>query len=175
MTSLFQRVIGAPFDTLPAPIRVIHDGAPLRHCEGSSRVERGSGWLSRLCGALTSLPAAAEETPLRVTIRAGADHETWERNFGGRMMRSRFRVHDGLLEESLGPASFRFRLVAQADAIEWKLAGVRCLGLALPMSWFDRFTARESFEGGLYRFDVRVELPMTGLLVHYDGTLDVGA
>ena len=172
---LFRSVIGASFDGLPAPIRAIHDGSPLRRCEGASRVERGGRWLSRLFGAVTSLPAATDEVPLSVTIRADGDGETWERDFGGHMMRSRLRLRDGLLEESLGPASFRFRLVAEGGAIDWRLTRVRCLGIALPLSWFGPLTARESLERGRYRFDVRVELPMTGLLVRYDGTLDVGA
>jgi hypothetical protein len=51
--------------------------------------------------------------------------------------------------------------------------GVRSLGIPLPLAWFDKVSARESVEGGRYRFDVRAEMPVVGLLVRYAGTLDV--
>jgi hypothetical protein len=175
MTSLFRTVLGAPFDSLPAPIRTIHHGYASRRFEGSCRVERGTSWLSRLCAAVSSLPVAADSTPVCVTIRADGNTETWERDFGGRKMRSCLRHHDGLLEETLGPTTFRFELAAESGAIEWRVVGVRLFGIPLPTSWFRRISARESLERGRYRFDVRAELPIAGLLVHYEGTLDVGA
>lgn len=88
-------------------------------------------------------------------------------------MRSDLRERAGLLEERLGLATFRFALIARCDSIEWRLLAVRALGFPLPLSWFARVFALESIEGDLYAFDVRAELPLAGLLVHYRGTLDV--
>lgn len=174
MTSLFRRLIGDRFEALPIQLRAIHDGAALRTYAGQCRVERGTGFLSRVCGAIASLPPAADAVPIRVSIESHPRGETWNRDFGGKTMRSTMRGRGGLLEERLGPTVFRFALIAESDAIDWRLAGVRSLGIPLPLAWFDKVRARESVEGNRYHFDVRVELPVAGLLVHYHGTLDVG-
>lgn len=170
---LFRRLMGAAFDGLPPQIRAVHEGQPNRSWSGRCRVTRGTGWLSRLCGALASLPSAAEAVPLRVSIVADARGETWKRDFGGKVMRSTMRERDGLLEERLGPTVFRFALLAEVQGIRWRLAGVRTLGIPLPVAWFGKVSAEESLDGSLYQFDVRAELPVAGLLVHYRGTLDV--
>jgi hypothetical protein len=175
VTSLFRRLIGDGFEALPVQLRAVHDGPALRTYAGRCHVERGTGLLSRLCGAVASLPPAADVVPIRVSIESHARGETWTRDFGGRTMRSTMTERGGLLEERLGPTVFRFALLAGSDAIDWRLVGVRSLGIPLPLAWFDKMSARESLEGNLYHFDVRAELPLAGLLVHYRGTLDVGA
>jgi hypothetical protein len=43
----------------------------------------------------------------------------------------------------------------------------------MPASLFDGVVAREFQFDGRYRFDVRADLPVIGLLVHYIGWLDV--
>jgi hypothetical protein len=174
VSSLFRRLIGEKFEALPAPLRTIHDGAS-RTYAGQCRVERGSGLLSRFCGAVASLPPAGEAVPIRVTIESGAPGEIWIRDFDGRKMRSTLKERGGLLEERLGPTAFRFALSADDGAIDWRVVAVRSLGIPLPLAWFRKVSARESVEANLYRFDVRAELPVAGLLVHYRGTLDVGA
>jgi hypothetical protein len=174
VTPLFRRLIGERFDALPGPLRAVHEGAPRRVFSGQCRVERGTGFLSRICGAVASLPPAAATVPIEVTIEARGAIETWNRNFAGKSMRSTLTDREGLLEERLGPTVFRFALVAEGAAIDWRLVGVRSLGVPLPLAWFDKVSARESVEGELYRFDVRAELPVAGLLVHYRGTLHVG-
>lgn len=175
MTSLFRRLIGEKFEGLAPPLRAIHGGEGLRTYAGLCRIDRGRGLISRLCGAVASLPAAGDAVPLRVSIESDGRGETWIRDFDGRKMRSTLRGRGGLLEERLGPTVFLFALSARGDAIDWRLMGVRSLGIALPLAWFDKVSASESLEGGRYRFDVRAELPLAGLLVHYRGTLDVGA
>lgn len=171
---LFPRLIGPAFGALPRALRVIHEARGRCTYSGSCRVERGSGVLSRICGAVASLPLAAEAIALRVLIEADDEGETWQRDFGGRAMRSRLRARGALLEERLGPTAMRFALAAEGEAIEWRLAAVRVAGIPLPLAWFIGTHAREYLEGGAYRFDVRVRLPVVGLLVHYSGTLDVG-
>ena len=170
--SLFRRVAGPGFEALPAPVRAVHSGPGSANWSGRCEVLRGTGLLSRLCAAVAGLPPAGASVPLQVAITRDADGETWDRSFDGHAMRSRLRERDGFLEERLGPSVFRFALRPGPEALEWQLVGVRSFGLPLPVSWFDKVSARESIDGSRYRFDVRAELPVAGLLVHYRGTLE---
>ena len=172
---LFPRLIGPGFGELPPAVRAIHERDGRSTYTGTCRVERGHGWLSRICGAIASLPDAAERTPLRVLIDADADGETWERQFGDRAMRSRLRARGKLLEERLGPTTMCFALAANGGAIDWRLVQVRLLGIPVPLALFAGTVARECLEGARYRFDVEARLSVVGLLVRYSGTLDVQA
>lgn len=169
---LFERLIGPSFGELPPAIRAVHCGHAHRVYSGRCRIVRGTGLLSRACGAIASLPPASEDAPIRVAITAGGGRETWARDFGGSPMRSTLRASGGLLEERLGAMQFRFRLAAQGGRIDWTLRSMRFLGIALPVAWFSNVGAAESVRDGLYEFFVRVELPLAGLLVEYRGTLD---
>ena len=62
---------------------------------------------------------------------------------------------------------------ANEPGLTWRLVRVRALGLPLPLGWFGGVRAREFERDGRYRFDVRAALPGIGLLVHYQGWLDV--
>ena len=87
-------------------------------------------------------------------------------------MRSTLTERDGLLEEALGPARFRFVLSVADGGVAWRVAGMRVMGVPLPAAWFKAVTARQSVRAGRYTFDVRAELPWIGLLVHYQGWLE---
>ncbi len=89
-------------------------------------------------------------------------------------MPSRLWDADGLLRERLGLATFDFRLDVLDGELIWRVERVRALGIPLPARFFRGVVAREFEQDGRYRFDVRAELPMLGLLVHYRGWLDVG-
>jgi hypothetical protein len=171
---LFHRLMGAPFESLAPLLRSIHGGGTKTYL-GRCEVIRGTGLLSRLCAAVASLPPAGASVPLSVSITSHARGEIWDRSFDGKRMRSALSDRDGFLEERLGPSVFRFTLAGSPEAIEWKLVGVRSFGVPLPLAWFDKVRALESLDGGRYRFDVRAELPIAGLLVHYRGTLDAAA
>lgn len=170
---LFRRLLGPGFDTLPAPLRALHEARGKRTYHGWSSVERGRGLASRFCGWIASLPPGTPRVPLAVTIAQHADGETWRREFGRRAMTSRLRAHGAVLEEHLGPGRFRYHLLVEGAGIRWRLLGMRILGVPWPARWAPRMEVREAVEDGLYRFDVRVELPRAVLLVHYRGALRV--
>jgi len=171
--TLFARLLGNAFATLPPRVRKLHLAAGTRRYRGAATVKRGTGWLSRLCGWATGLPAAAPETPIEVEIAAGPHDETWTRNFGARAMRSRLWQGGTLLRERLGLVTFGFALSASAGILRWEVREVRALGLPLPARWFGGVHASESEHDGRYRFDVRAALPLAGELVHYQGWLAV--
>ncbi|QJR12818.1 hypothetical protein DSM104443_03911 [Usitatibacter rugosus] len=168
----FRELIGSGFAELPLQVRNVHDDRAQTELVGRCRVERGTGLLSRLFCAVSSLPAAGEDVPVRVTIRRNAEGETWTREFAGNPMISSLRARAGLLEERLGPTTFRFALAADRERISWNVVGVRVLGVPLPASLFSGVRASESVSGDRYRFDVEARLPVVGLLVRYQGTLD---
>jgi hypothetical protein len=169
--ALFARLVGASWESLPAPLREVHEAEGRIAWRGRCRVRRGAGFLARLAGHVMDLPPPGEHPDIEVVIEASRGGETWTRCIGGTRMRSRLRDSRGRLVEAMGPCVFAFALDAANGAIHWRLHGVRCLGLPLPPSWF-RVEARESVAESLYRFEVRAAVAGVGLLVAYDGTLE---
>lgn len=170
--TLYGRLLGSDYAKLPHRVALLHAREGARRYTGVVRVERGRGWLSRWCAAVTRLPPAGEGR-IVVDIRADAVGERWTRRFGGRAMPSRLRDHGRHLRERLGPVTFDFRLAVDDARLHWAVDAVRVLGIPLPKRWFDGVRAVEFDADGRYRFDVRASLPVAGLLVHYCGWLDV--
>jgi len=169
--SLFERLLGVEIATLPAPLRQIHDGRARGVWSGLCEVERGRHWLAGIMARIASLPPSGTGVPITVTISASEDREVWERNFGGHIMRSTLIAENAYLSERLGPIKLIFELRIVGGAIEWRLHAVRYLGLPLPVSLFSATHARESLVESRYGFDVRVSLPIVGLLIRYRGWL----
>ena len=170
---LFQRVLGAGFETLPSTVRTLHTADGHRRYQGQVEVVRGGNPLARLFAWVTRLPPAGRGE-VEVEIDASGEEEKWTRHIGGHAMPSRLWKQDGLLCEQLGLARFGFRLTVEEGGIVWRVARVTALGLPLPARWFAQVLARESELEGRYRFDVAAALPVAGLLVRYRGWLDVG-
>lgn len=99
--------------------------------------------------------------------------ERWTRMFADHAMPSQLWDANGLLREKLGLTTFGFRLDVHDGELTWRVERVSALGIRLPARMFRGVVARESERDGRYRFDVRAELPIVGLLVHYRGWLDV--
>jgi hypothetical protein len=173
MATLFQLLLGDAFDRLPPRVRALHAANGSRTYRGMADVERGSGVLSRFAGAATALPPDGQQIPISVTIEAGENYERWSRDFAGHPMSSQLSASNGDLCESLGLANFRFRLSVENDVLVWRVRSVNALGIPLPARWFAGVIASEAEVDRRYRFDVRAELPVLGLLVHYKGWLDV--
>jgi hypothetical protein len=167
---LFPSLLGAAFNDLPPRVRALHLHAGTQWLQGEVKVERGKGWLSRLCAWATRLPPAGEG-PIAVELTALPGEERWTRHVAGHAMPSRLWARDGLLCERLGLVTFGFRLDVENEAIVWRVTRVRVFGLALPAYWFRDVVARESQQGDCYCFDVAAALPLIGLLVHYRGRL----
>lgn len=171
---LFRQLLGAGcFSALPESLRRLHaqSGKALWH--GEVEVTCGHSLLARLCAWATRLPPAGNGS-IAVEIIAENGRERWTRLISGHAMRSRLRACEGLLVERLGLVDFHFRLESLDRDIVWTVVGVRVFGLLpLPASWFSQVHARESDDGGRYRFEVQAALPLAGPLVHYRGWLDV--
>jgi hypothetical protein len=169
--SIFHRVLGEAYLSLPPELRKIHDGGARRTWAGRCDIERGKNLLVRLMATIASLPPTSRDVQVTVKITADTNSEIWTRNFGGHIMRSKLKLRKGLLSERLGPVSLCFELCNEQGSIEWHLRSVHYLGLPLPTRFFAGTCARETWANERYNFYVHVSLPILGLLVSYQGWL----
>jgi NAD(P)-dependent dehydrogenase (short-subunit alcohol dehydrogenase family) len=171
---VFDQVLGEQSGQLPAIVRDFHD--PLSHpvWHGEADIERGRSLVSRLIGRLIGLPAAGRARPVQVSVERDAEgHELWTRNFGGQVFHSRMGSGaDGKLTETFGPFVFTLGLAASESCTQLPVESGRCFGFALPRFLLPSSNAREfADEKGRFQFDVRIDLPIFGLLAHYQGWL----
>ncbi len=170
-SALFEQVLGDAFSELSPTLRALHAGSG--RWRGEAIVERGAGIWSRCAAWMTGLPPAGEHAVI-VNITGDDTGERWVRRYGtAHAMPSRLWWARGALCERLGPFVFTYRMTVEHAAILWRVASVRLFGiLPLPAHWFVGVQAREYEAADRYCFDVRAELPMIGLLVHYRGWLE---
>ncbi len=171
MTPLYVRMLGDRFPTLQPQVRLLHEVTGKTIWRGEADVVRGTNPLCRLAGWITSLPPAGRAVPLEVSFEPNTGGETWRRSFGNSVFRTVQFADGGILCERAGPVTFRFRLGVEGGALSLQLDGMRVLGVPVPHILHAVVATREWEEDGHYRFDVRSELPLAGLLVHYRGWL----
>lgn len=80
--TLYRVLLGPALDTLPAPVRGLHEATGTRRFTGSARVRRGSGPLARLLCALFRFPETADGVPVRVIFAQKPHGERWTRIIG---------------------------------------------------------------------------------------------
>lgn len=170
--TMYADLLGHRLARLPMPLRAIHERAGAWTYRGEVAVRAGTGLIARLFATAARLPSRYDG-PIEVEIFADAEGERWTRRFGAHVMRSRLCSRNGCLRERLGPVRFDFALETDEATICWRVLQVRVLGLPLPATWFAGVRAVESAQEGIYRFDVRADLPGVGQIVHYAGWLDV--
>lgn len=171
--TLFQKLLGASFYSLPPAVRTLHSVRGKATYAGRANILRGEGALSRMCARIARLPPALENANITVAFDNSPAAESWRRDFCGHPMHSRLRAHDKLLQERLGPLQFRFSLHVYDQALHWRVQRVRLLGLLpLPSSWFEGVRCREREHAERYEFLVEASMPVVGLIVCYQGWLE---
>ena len=163
---------------LPLAVRTFHglSGAPV--WRGAADIETGGGWPGRLLRRMLGMPEAAGDIPVTVDRLSGSQQgcggtEIWTRNFAGQRFSWRLQAQQsGCVIETFGPLSFTLDLAADTSGLEMPVAGWRFCGIPMPRFLRPLSQARE-FEDdhGRFRFDVRLSLPVLGLLIHYLGWL----
>ncbi|MCW2237666.1 DUF4166 domain-containing protein [Azospirillum canadense] len=174
----FQRILGAAFNDLPAPVRVLHALTTSVHTAGLADIRAAANpgvWL--LC-KVAGLPKPGQGVPVSVSFHPdGRGREFWNRRFAGRRYASTMeagrRRDDGLLIERFGPFDLLFRLEPTQDKLAWSLVGWRVLGVPLPAWSRPIIECSESGDGTRFLFDIDVAFPLVGHVVHYRGWLDV--
>ena len=74
--------------------------------------------------------------------------------------------------ERFGPFAFDLTLTPEDDALVYRVAGWRCLGLPLPRALAPTTRTHEAVDAdGRFVFDVEIGLPGLGRMVRYRGWL----
>ena len=170
---LYRRILGESYETLPEPLRRLHDRHGATTAEGRGEVERGEGLLSRLAGAIIGFPPAGADVPVRVTFTLDDGVETWTRSFAGKpLVSTQEHGEDGLLVERFGPMAIGMALVVEPDRMRLVLRRWSAFGIPLPLWAGPRSDTWEHAADGRFNFHVDLSHPLTGLIVRYHGWLE---
>src|SRR5262245_52699491 len=117
--SLYRRILGDAYATLPQALQVMHDLKSELTAAGVASVERGKGLFARLAAAIVGFPPASDDVPVEVAFRSNDGRELWQRNFAGRRFESTQEEGKGrsarLLCERFGALSFVMALVVEGE------------------------------------------------------------
>ncbi len=172
---LYSILLGNETSSLPGPIRDVHLGFITARFGGGAAVKRGNNPISQLAGWLFGMPKASASTPVTITITPDELGERWQRIFGARRFSSHMSIVERgdqkLLRESFGPFLFDFRVDCNDERLTLSHMRTQLFGMPWPKFLGPRVRAEERIERGRFIFDVRIDLPLAGLLVHYTGWL----
>ncbi|MGH6931707.1 MAG: saccharopine dehydrogenase NADP-binding domain-containing protein, partial [Dongiaceae bacterium] len=118
---LYRLLLGDAWHSLPAPLQAMHDVAGRQTAAGLATVERGTGLLARLIGAVIGFPRAGLEVPVTVEFERRGERENWRRDFAGRSFASSQSIGRGknehLMVERFGTFAFGLALVVDGDRL----------------------------------------------------------
>lgn len=172
---LYHRQMGEAARVLPPIIQRMHSASPRHVAAGFGTVTRGDNIVTRGLARLLGLPAAGIDRPLQVTFEAGTEGESLSRRYPDRTLATFQKpggpAGSGLLLEQFGPFLLTLRLMPSEQGLDFELIGARWHGIPLPRPAWPRLQASERAGGETYRFNVRVDLPLLGRLIQYQGRL----
>ncbi|MEM6594201.1 MAG: DUF4166 domain-containing protein [Pseudomonadota bacterium] len=174
--TLYQKILGARFDALPAPVLKFHAMEKKHRYAGTARIERGRHSLARLTCAVIGFPKAGDNVPVTVTIAPSQLGELWTRNFDGKRFSS-FQAEgrgrdEGLIIESFGAIRVALELRLEDGRLYLHPRRWSLLGLPLPSAMLPGGTTFETEQNGRFQFHVEITAPIMGLIVSYKGLLD---
>lgn len=171
MPSLYPTLLGPSWSSLALPVQRLHEGAPL--ARGVFAVRRGASLAARLLAALLRMPTAAPATPIDLRVERRGPVERWHRRFGGLGLLTTQWADGAFLVEGMGLVQCWFRLRADAGALVFEQVratlGWGRFTLRLPRALAPLVEGRAEPVGSRVRVDVRIHVPLLGLLVAYEG------
>lgn len=174
-TPLYRQVLGSAFDSLPAPVKTLHDSSETRRWAGQAEVRRGTGWIAKTIAALIGFPKDSPEIPVTVTLSPQAEGELWVRDFGGKVFSSTQHQGSGkndyLLVETFGIIAVALALVIDENRLVLIPRRWTCLGIPLPRALLPSGESFETTRNGNFCFDVEIAAPLIGRIVAYRGEL----
>jgi Domain of unknown function (DUF4166) len=172
--SLYRRVLGESFALLPAALQRFHDQPSGGRGSGHFQIRRGAGRIRNCLVSLLGFPPAAEETLVTLQVFVEGQRERWHRSFAGPRMDTIQWERHGLLIEAAGPMRFGFRLSADATGMEFKLHRAWFFFVRLPLLLIPNVAASTRVgDNGAWHVAVRMTDPFGGLLIAYEGLLQV--
>lgn len=167
---LYRRVMGQAYETLPQPMRDMHDVYGDAGAKGEATVTRGRSRLAGLIADIMRFPPQGEYA-LHVSFEEEGGVERWTRDFGGHVFVSELSHSGRHLVERFGPMRFYFDLPSDATGLTMIMKKWSVFRVPMPLFLAPKSVAREWGEGEDFFFDVPVALPLVGDLVHYRGRL----
>jgi hypothetical protein len=172
---LYRRILGDAWEQLSPQVRQLHSVAGESRFAGECTVYRGRNPLAWLIATLIGFPDAGASREISVGLIEEGDGERWIREVGNRRFTSiqhpGGRRHRGLIRERFGPVAVYLALLVDDGRLRYLIRGWTFCGIPLPLAIGPRTTAVESAHGDRFRFDVEISHVLTGLIVHYRGTL----
>ncbi|MGI8611198.1 MAG: precorrin-6A/cobalt-precorrin-6A reductase [Sphingomicrobium sp.] len=165
---LYRRLMGDGFDRLAPALQAMHGVLRDSGAHGRGKVERGTHPLARLVAKAMRFPRTGDH-PLHVHFAEDRGVERWTRDFGGQCFASSSSRAGDQVVERHGPLRFHFDLQVADGALEMVMRHWSVLGLPLPLALAPRSPAREREEDGRFHFDVPIDLPLIGRVIHYRG------
>jgi hypothetical protein len=173
--AIFPAVLGDAFHELPGALQALHRGERSSVWDGKASTRGAQNLAGRIVAALFRLPVRGHQTNVRVSIEVTRKGEVWTRSLGDRLFRSHLSLGTG---RETGLMCERFGIITVAMAIRWKDGKLwfvprrwRIGPVPLPGALRPKGDSFECEREGMFAFDVRVEVPVIGLIAAYQGTL----
>jgi hypothetical protein len=167
--TLYRRLLGGAFDTLPAVLRCFHE----QEAGGSARlvfhVSHGDAWLCRAAAKIARLPEPGAEVRGCLRVVVEGERERWVREMDGRRIETLQWHADGRLVEATGLLRLGFEVTGDADGLRFRSVRGWLGGLPLLPPLLPKVTASIVGQRAGWWVTVRVELPVLGLLMQYEG------
>lgn len=175
LTPIFAQALGGDFNTLPGPVQSLHSPAHVARFTGWAEVATATTLLGKIAATVGRFPLKEGQVPAKVEIVADGQSETWTRSMGGKLFQSVLR-YDPLhgMTEQFGPLVFSLDLAVKDGALHFPVTTGRAFGLIpIPRILMPVSETSETVDAqGRFQFDVRLSLPLGGLIVHYKGYLE---
>lgn len=172
LAPLFASVLGEDFAKLAPPIQELHGQLGVARFRGRANVTGASTFLGHVAARIVGFPASVNDIEVNIEIDADETREIWQRDFGGHTFCSTLTQRGSHVAERFGPLSFTLGLKRDGESLLYPVLSARFLGLPLPRFLTPRSESSESVDDqGRFTFDVKISLPIAGLVAHYRGWL----
>jgi hypothetical protein len=170
--SLYRRILGERFETLPEVLRRFHDTPGGGRARGSMRIERPPGTLRNGVASLLHFPAAGDFVPVRLEVAVVGNRERWTRWFGEQRLETVQWAQGELLMEAAGPVSFSSVLILEGSSLNYLFQRAWFWRVPIPRWLAPEVVGRAAAGEKGWHVDVRIKAPLLGELVHYQGWME---
>jgi hypothetical protein len=169
--TLYQRILEADFDRLPAVLRDFHSLPEGGRAHGILTVERGSGALRRVLARSLGLPEPGRDVPVHVEVVVRDGREIWIRRFGASVLRTVQAHRRGRMIERAGPCQIVFALAVTDSGLRFCSERTLLFGIPLPAAFSLRVDASTDSMGDRWKLAVDIAAPGLGMLTRYWGVI----